>query len=39
MKKIASFASVTVLGCLFAGSLSAYVLLSPRRTWTFATKR
>ena len=33
MKKIASFASVTVLGCLVAGSLSAYVLLSPRRTW------
>jgi hypothetical protein len=33
MKKIASFASVTVLGCVFAGSLSAYVLLSPRRTW------
>lgn len=33
MNKIASFASVTVLGCLFAGSLSAYVLLSPRRTW------
>jgi hypothetical protein len=33
MKRIASFASVTVLGCLVAGSLSAYVLLSPRRTW------
>ena len=34
MKKIASFATLTVLGCLTAGSLSAYVLLSPRRTWT-----
>jgi hypothetical protein len=33
MKRIASFATVTVLACLFAGSLSAYVLLSPRRTW------
>jgi hypothetical protein len=30
MKKIAI---VTVLACLVAGSLSAYVLLSPRRTW------
>ncbi|HEY9420126.1 MAG TPA: matrixin family metalloprotease [Thermoanaerobaculia bacterium] len=30
MKKIAI---VTVLACLGAGSLSAYVLLSPRRTW------
>lgn len=35
MKKIASFATLTVLGCLTAGSLSAYVLLSPRRTWSF----
>lgn len=34
MKKIASFATLTVLGCLIAGSLSAYVLLSPRRTWS-----
>jgi Matrixin len=34
MKKIASFATLTVLGCLTAGTLSAYVLLSPRRTWT-----
>ncbi|HSK78065.1 MAG TPA: matrixin family metalloprotease [Thermoanaerobaculia bacterium] len=34
MKKIASFATLTVLGCLTAGSLSAYVLLSPRRTWS-----
>ena len=34
MKKIASFTTLTVLGCLVAGSLSAYVLLSPRRTWT-----
>ena len=34
MKKIASFATLTVLGCLAAGSVSAYVLLSPRRTWT-----
>lgn len=33
MKKYASFATVIVLACLFAGSLSAYVLLSPRRTW------
>ncbi len=33
MKKYASFATVLVLACLFAGSLSAYVLLSPRRTW------
>ncbi|HEY7214201.1 MAG TPA: matrixin family metalloprotease [Thermoanaerobaculia bacterium] len=33
MKRIASFATVVVLLCLFAGSLSAYVLLSPRRTW------
>ncbi len=33
MKRIASFATVIVLLCLFAGSLSAYVLLSPRRTW------
>ncbi len=30
MKKIAL---VTVLACFVAGSLSAYVLLSPRRTW------
>lgn len=30
MKKIAI---VTVLACMVAGSLSAYVLLSPRRTW------
>src|SRR5690242_19507890 len=34
MKKIASLATLTVLGCLAAGSVSAYVLLSPRRTWT-----
>lgn len=34
MKKIASFATLMVLGGLAAGSLSAYVLLSPRRTWT-----
>lgn len=33
MKKYVSFATVLVLACLFAGSLSAYVLLSPRRTW------
>ena len=34
MKRIASFATVIiVLACLLAGSLSAYVLLSPRRTW------
>jgi hypothetical protein len=33
MKKYASFATVLVLACLFAGSLSAFVLLSPRRTW------
>jgi hypothetical protein len=33
MKKYAPFATVLVLACLFAGSLSAYVLLSPRRTW------
>lgn len=33
MKRFASFATVLVLACLFAGSLSAYVLLSPRRTW------
>ena len=33
MKKYASFTTVLVLTCLFAGSLSAYVLLSPRRTW------
>jgi Matrixin len=33
MKRFASFATAIVLVCLFAGSLSAYVLLSPRRTW------
>jgi len=33
MKRFASLATVIVLTCLFAGSLSAYVLLSPRRTW------
>jgi hypothetical protein len=33
MKKYVSFVTVIVLACLFAGSLSAYVLLSPRRTW------
>ena len=33
MKRFASFATVIVLACLFAGSLSAYVLLSPRRSW------
>lgn len=33
MKRFASFTTVIVLACLFAGSLSAYVLLSPRRTW------
>jgi hypothetical protein len=34
MKKIVSLTALTVIGCLAAGSLSAYVLLSPRRTWS-----
>jgi hypothetical protein len=33
MKKFIPFTTVLVLACLVAGSLSAYVLLSPRRTW------
>jgi hypothetical protein len=33
MKRFASFATILVIACLCAGSLSAYVLLSPRRTW------
>lgn len=33
MKKLASFATLTVLSCLAASSVFAYVLLSPRRTW------
>ena len=33
MKRLVPFATVLVLACLVAGSLSAYVLLSPRRTW------
>jgi len=32
-KNIVSLTTLGVLGCLTAGSLSAYVLLSPRRTW------
>jgi Matrixin len=35
MKKIVSLTALTLIGCLVAGSLSAYVLLSPRRTWSF----
>jgi matrixin len=31
--RILSLAALFVLACLVAGSLSAYVLLSPRRTW------
>jgi hypothetical protein len=31
--KLISLASLTLIGCLTAGALSAYVLLSPRRTW------
>ena len=33
MKKLMPFATLTVLSCLVASSLFAYVLLSPRRTW------
>jgi Matrixin len=33
MKKMIPFATLTVLSCLLASSLFAYVLLSPRRTW------
>lgn len=33
MKKFVPFTALFVLACLVAGSLSAYVLLSPRRTW------
>lgn len=33
MKRFVSVTTLTVLACLTAGSLSAYVLLSPRRTW------
>jgi hypothetical protein len=35
MKKIVSLTALSVVGCLTAGSLSAYVLLAPRRTWSF----
>ncbi len=31
--RIISFAALFVIACLVAGSVSAYVLLSPRRTW------
>jgi hypothetical protein len=33
MKRFVSITTLSVLACLVAGSLSAYVLLSPRRTW------
>lgn len=33
MKRFVSITTLVVLACLVAGSLSAYVLLSPRRTW------
>lgn len=33
MKRFVSVTTLTVLACLTAGSLSAYVLLNPRRTW------
>ncbi len=33
MKRFLSITTLVVLACLVAGSLSAYVLLSPRRTW------
>ena len=33
MKRFVPFTTAIVLSCIVAGSLSAYVLLSPRRTW------
>jgi len=36
MKRFAPFTTAIVLSALVAGSLSAYVLLSPRRTWDTA---
>lgn len=33
MKRFVPFTTAIVLSCVVAGSLSAYVLLSPRRTW------
>ena len=33
MKRFVSITALFVIACLVAGSLSAYVLLSPRRSW------
>ena len=33
MKRLVPFTTAIVLSCVVAGSVSAYVLLSPRRTW------
>src|SRR3954447_8645132 len=33
MKRFVPFTTAIVLSCVVAGSVSAYVLLSPRRTW------